>query len=404
MSGPDATLDVRVLVLAPVGRDAALADQALGRAGLVAVVCADLDALCGEVRRGAGALLVAEEAVAGTGLARLTDALADEPAWSDLPVLILLAPGGRRDPRRPVPSRFDPLRNVTLLDRPVRVAALVSTLQAALRARRRQYEVRDLMAELHRLLRVKDEFLAAVSHELRTPLNVVLGFTSVLMRADGDPPQITRAAQAIDRNARILWQLVEDLIDVARGASGRFRLELAPVDLGVIVATAADTLRTAANTKEIELTCDLDPGVPPVSGDATRLQQVVWNLLWNALKFTPRGGRIELTTSCRGGVAEIVVRDTGIGIERDLLPRIFDPFRQGRAPASDPQRGLGLGLSIVRHLVELHGGSVEAQSLGAGHGARFIVRLPVLDPAPGERERDTPPDHRMQPSAGGSSP
>jgi signal transduction histidine kinase len=388
--------DSRVLVLAPRGRDAALARDALAHAGLRVTICGDLDTLCGDIARGAGALLVAEEAITPARAGRLIEAVGDEPGWSELPIVVLLSVSASRDSRFYALKHLEPLRNVTLLDRPVRIAALVSTMRAALRARQRQYEIRDLMAELQQALRARDELVASVSHELRTPLNVILGWAVTLQQRADDPAQVAAAAKTIDRNTRILWQLVEDLIDVARIASGRVQLKMSDVDVGAIVAGGVETLRPTADARRVALDCRIDPALPPVRGDDLRLQQVIWNLVWNALKFTPAGGRIDVTVQrTRAGAVAVAVEDTGAGIDPAFLPHVFEPFRQA-AQQTDPHRGLGLGLSIVRHIIELHGGTIAAESEGIGRGARFTVTLPASvateptrRPAPAER-RDAP--------------
>ena len=368
----------RILVLAPRGKDAILAHDALKAAGLSAHICPDLIVLARELTAGAGALLVAEEAIPPHRISLLTEALDGEASWSELPIVVLLAVAPREG-RGDVVRHLEALRNRTLLDRPVRIAALVSTLQTALRARRRQYEIRDLMAELQRALQTRDELIASVSHELRTPLNVILGWTATLMRRAADPNRTKEAAGILERNARLLWQLVEDLIDVSRIASGRVQLRMGSVDLGATIQASIDTLQPSANTKRVSLNCVVDADVPDVRGDEVRLQQVFWNLMWNALKFTPAGGRIDVLLRGTGEGAEIIITDTGIGIDPGFLPHVFEPFRQGTPSGSDPSRGLGLGLAIVRHLVELHGGRIDAQSEGIGRGSCFRVTLPAAD-------------------------
>jgi signal transduction histidine kinase len=251
-------------------------------------------------------------------------------------------------------------------------------MQSALRARRRQYEIRDLMLELQRALQTRDELIASVSHELRTPLNVILGWATSLQRRAADPTRTREAVAILERNAKMLWQLVEDLIDVSRIASGRVQLRMEPVDLGLIVRASIDTLRPSANARRVGLSCIIDPELPEVRGDEVRLQQVVWNLIWNALKFTPSGGRVDVRVNKTDGGAELVIADTGIGIDPGFLPHVFEPFRQGTPSGSDPSRGLGLGLAIVRHLIELHGGTIDAHSDGIGRGARFRVTLPTM--------------------------
>ena len=370
--------DERILVLAPRGKDAPLASEALHAAGLTAHICTDLESMVGELAEGAGAILIVEEAIPPPRISLLTAALDNEPSWSELPIVVLLAVSSREGRTQAV-RHLEVLRNVTMLDRPVRIAALVSTLQSALRARRRQYENRDLMAALQRALQTRDELIASVSHELRTPLNVILGWTATLYRRAADPERTKETVSILERNARVLWQLVEDLIDVSRITSGRVQLRMGPVDLGAAVRASIDTLRPSARAKRVALNCSVDQDVPEVRGDEVRLQQVVWNLMWNALKFTPAGGRIDVELHATDDGVELVIADTGMGIDPGFLPHVFEPFRQGTPSGVDPNRGLGLGLAIVHHLVELHGGDIEAHSEGVGRGARFRVTLPAAE-------------------------
>jgi PAS domain S-box-containing protein len=223
--------------------------------------------------------------------------------------------------------------------------------------------------------RSKDEFLATLSHELRTPLNAILGWT-VMLRADQVPPQgRERALAAIERNARAQRQLIEDLLDISRIITGKLRLDAAPLDLATAVEAAVDAMRPAAQTKQLTMDVALEP--TPVTGDAERLQQVASNLVSNAVKFTPAGGRIDVRLRRVGPDAELVVRDTGAGIAADVLPHIFDRFRQADSSITREYGGLGLGLSLVKHLVELHAGTVAAESAGLGAGATFTVRIPM---------------------------
>jgi PAS domain S-box-containing protein len=225
--------------------------------------------------------------------------------------------------------------------------------------------------------RAKDEFLAIVSHELRSPLNAILGWNRLLRSQRGDDPEIAKVTKTVERSGKAQLQLIEDLLDTARIISGKMKLEFQPVEPVAIISAALDTIRPAAESKGILITTNLDPKAGQITGDPDRLQQVVWNLVSNAIKFTPRGGRVRVELR-RGGVGvQIVVNDTGQGINPNLLPFIFDRFKQGDTEASRRFGGLGLGLALVKHLVELHGGSVAVQSPGANHGATFIVNLPV---------------------------
>ena len=224
--------------------------------------------------------------------------------------------------------------------------------------------------------RLKDEFLATVSHELRTPLASILGWVQMLRTGSLAPDKRDRAIETIERNARSQAQLIEDLLDVSRILAGKLRLDVTPVDLRAVVEAAVDTVRPAANARGVSLHTEIDDECD-VSGDAHRLQQGVWNLLSNAVKFTPRGGHVWVRAERLDGLIDLRVTDTGQGIAPDFLPHVFERFRQANGATTRAHGGLGLGLSIVRHLVEMHGGTVIAASGGEGHGASFSVRLPT---------------------------
>ena len=226
--------------------------------------------------------------------------------------------------------------------------------------------------------RVKDEFLAVLSHELRTPLNAILGYARLLRGNILGGEKAERGLEILERNASALTQIVEDVLDISRIVSGKIRLDVQPVDLPLVVHNAVATMQPAADAKAVRLQTVVDPRVGPVSGDPDRLQQVVWNLVSNAVKFTPKGGRVQLRLELVNSQVEIVVSDTGVGIRPDFLPHVFDRFRQADAGTTRQTGGLGLGLSIVRQIVEMHGGSVDASSEGEGRGATFRVRLPLM--------------------------
>jgi signal transduction histidine kinase len=226
--------------------------------------------------------------------------------------------------------------------------------------------------------RLKDEFLATLSHELRTPLTAILGWSSMLKDSRLDEKTFRTAVEIVERNARTQQQIVDDILDVSRIITGHLRFDTEPTDLRNVAEAAVDTVRHAASAKNITLRAEFEPGVGPVMGDPRRLQQVVWNLLSNAVKFTPIGGDVRLSVGREGAHARIVVTDTGPGISPNFLPYVFDRFRQGDQSTTRVHGGLGLGLSIVRHLVELHGGSVRAETGGEGRGSTFTVELPLL--------------------------
>jgi signal transduction histidine kinase/CheY-like chemotaxis protein len=235
---------------------------------------------------------------------------------------------------------------------------------------------RKARTEAEEANRLKDEFLATLSHELRSPINAIVAWAHILGEPGLDAPTTSRAIQAIDRNARAQTQLIADILDVSRIVTGKFHLSLGPVQLCDVIEAAADTVRPAARARDIRLELALDPATGPVSGDASRLQQVVWNLLSNAMKFAPAGGRVEVRLEEVGECVELTVQDDGPGVDPAFLPYVFDRFRQADSSSTRSHGGLGLGLAIVRHLVELHGGTVEARNRTDQKGAMLIVRLP----------------------------
>ena len=243
---------------------------------------------------------------------------------------------------------------------------------------RNQYEDEILRAkkEAEEAARAKDEFLSVVSHELRTPLNGILGWAQILQTRKPNPETTERAIEAILRGARAQSKLIEDILDFTRIISGKLRLEVMQIDLTMIVESALDVITPAANAKEIRLQTVLDSN-GFVSGDASRLQQVLWNLLSNAVKFTPRGGRVQISVQRVNSSVEISVSDTGKGISADFLPFVFERFKQSDNSTTRRHGGLGLGMAITRHIIELHGGTIRAESAGENHGTTFTVSLPV---------------------------
>jgi PAS domain S-box-containing protein len=236
---------------------------------------------------------------------------------------------------------------------------------------------RAARSEAERTSRMKDEFLATLSHELRTPLNAILGWSQILLRHRAAPADLAEGLATIERNARAQTQIIEDLLEMSRIISGKIRLHVQSVDLGSVVRAAVDSLKPAADAKGVRLQMVLDPRAGPVSGDASRLQQIFWNLLTNAVKFTPRDGRVQVLLQRVNSHVEVSVTDTGEGIRPDFLPYVFDRFRQCDASTTRRHGGLGLGLAIVNQLTELHGGSAHARSAGEGQGATFTIVLPL---------------------------
>jgi signal transduction histidine kinase/CheY-like chemotaxis protein len=300
-----------------------------------------------------------------------------------------------------VHSRVIPAESyISLADHDARLRAIAmlqqkaESLEAEVAERRRVEECLRLAlvgeqmarAEAETANRMKDEFLATVSHEIRTPLNAIIGWSHLLRSGRLDQPTIDRAIETIDRNAKSQAQLIEDILDVSRMITGKLRLNSEPVDISSVINAAIDSVQLAINSKELHLEVTLDPSARHTLGDANRLQQVVWNLLANAIKFTPTGGRIEVRVERANENLQLQVSDSGQGISADFLPFIFDRFRQADGTTTRKHGGLGLGLAIVRHVVELHGGTITAQSAGSGKGSTFTIKLP-LAPTTGQRNK-----------------
>lgn len=245
---------------------------------------------------------------------------------------------------------------------------------------------RAARAQAEEASRLKDEFLATLSHELRSPLSAILAWSHVLRQPGLDPATASRGIEVIDRNVAAQARLVGDILDVSQIVTGTFHVNLSPMRFGDAVEAAIESVRPAAQAREIRLETVIDPAAPPVLGDAGRLQQVVWNLLSNAIRFAPLGGRVEVRMDGLGSWVELSVADDGPGIEAALLPHVFDRFRQGDSSSTRRHPGLGLGLAIVRHLVELHGGTVEARNREDRTGALLVVKLPQWRGAPLDQE------------------
>ncbi len=277
----------------------------------------------------------------------------------------------QREMNGPIEERFVDLLYQPLLEADGTISGVFShgvDITDQVRARRSAEEAN----------RVKDEFLATLSHELRTPLAAIMGWANILQDGQVTSAELARGLNTIERNARAQAQLIEDILDVSRVITGKLRLDVQPVDVAGVIEEAVNTVLPAVQAKDLRLQRVLDAGASLVAGDPARLQQIVWNLLSNAIKFTPRGGRVQIRLERINSHVEIVVSDTGAGIAPEVLLHVFDRFRQADSSSTRSHGGLGLGLAIVRHLVELHGGSVEAHSKGLGKGAVFTVKLPLV--------------------------
>ncbi|HSU69123.1 MAG TPA: ATP-binding protein [Tepidisphaeraceae bacterium] len=381
--------DERVLLLAPTSKDAAMTRQMFAGIGVACTACYGVDELCKQVAIGAGAVVLTEHACGLQEIGLFIELLRHQPPWSDLPVVVLAGGGANSVVGQTAMGLFG---NVTVLERPVQMASLASVVRTLIRSRRRQYQIREHLREREALLaaeraarteaeragRVKDEFLATLSHELRTPLNAIFGWSQILRTTEASAEDLAEGLGTIERNARAQAQIIEDLLDMSRIINGNIRLDVQRVDLLPAIEAALETVRPAAEARDIRIHTVLDSSTAAmVSGDPGRLQQVFWNLLSNSVKFTPRGGRMQVLLERVASNLEISVIDSGEGISADFLPHVFDRFRQADASTTRRHGGLGLGLAIVKQLVELHGGTIRARSPGPGQGATFVVSLPM---------------------------
>jgi signal transduction histidine kinase/CheY-like chemotaxis protein len=381
----------RLLVLAPTGKDATLARIVFDRAGVPCCCCETLDELCDEMANGVAVVVLPEEFISPDRHDRLTEAISGQPPWSDLPILVLARQGADSDA---VAKAMDMLGNVTVLERPTRVAALVSAARSALRARQRQYQIREHIAERERFAeqlllndRRKDEFLAILAHELRNPLAPIVNSIRLLAVARSDEAQLERIREMMDRQVSHMVRLVDDLLEISRITRGKIELRREQVDLHDIVRSAVDSIRPAMDAARHVFTVEMPETHIALEADPVRLAQILLNVLTNACKYTDPGGVITLRVVAEDDRVAIHVRDTGRGIPTDMLPRVFDLFMQVEHDASRSQGGLGIGLTLVQRLVQLHGGSVSAFSEGPGRGSEFTIRLPRIVAHPVEALR-----------------
>jgi signal transduction histidine kinase/ActR/RegA family two-component response regulator len=358
-----------IAIFAPVGRDASLASGLLARAGLQSIVCPAFADLEREITGGIGAVLLTEEELTAPRIAWLSDWARAQPPWSDLPIVVFSSLPG--EARLRALGQLQEAGNVSFVDRPVQRRTFLAAIRSAVRARERQYESR-------RAIEARDQFLAMLGHELRNPLSAVRFATDLISRQNVPDPWVAKHAATIERQTAHLNRLVDDLLDVSRVTSGKVILRKERTDLALLTARALESLHGMSIAHGVALTRRPEVGAVYVDGDAVRLEQVVCNLVTNAIKYTPRGGHVEVSVSGRSGAAVLVVRDDGIGVPPDQLQSIFEVFSQAPTGLDRTKGGLGLGLALVRALVNMHGGSVEAYSEGVGQGSRFAVTLPLL--------------------------
>ena len=362
-----------LLIVAPIGRDAELMCAQLAHVGMRCQVCTGASDVCARIRDGVGAVILTEEALPPEAVSEIIVTLAGQPPWSEIPLVILSgAPSLDMKPRS-----FDALRrrtNVTLVDRPVRITSLISAVQSALRSRERQYEIRDLMTQLEERIQERDRFLAVLGHELRNPLGAILLASQM---KDDDGKLEGEHARLIERQSRHLTRLVNDLLDLSRVAAGKIILKKQIVDLRDVARQSIRVMEPLARKQSVSLGAEYGEEPVIIDADPTRIDQIITNVLSNAVKYTPEGGHIELKVEQDGQGAVIVVSDDGVGIAPERIDGIFELFAQAENAIGRAQGGMGIGLALVRSLVQLHEGSIDAKSAGIGKGSEFVVRLPL---------------------------
>ena len=372
-------LEERILLLAPTKKDAAAAGKLFASVGIALTLCEDIAEVCSEMQRGAAVAIVPDEALLNDTQRCLARLLSEQPPWSDFP-LIVLTP---LQQTRAAAHELELVGHMTLVRRPIEIRSLASSIRTSLRDRRRQYAMRAALAEREEQARVlreadrhKDEFLAMLAHELRNPLSAVNNAVTVL-KLSSDEESRNWASDVVERQVRQLVRLIDDLLDVSRFTSGKIRLCKDYVDAGPILDQALESARPLIDERGHTLTVSIERGQLPLHVDATRVEQIVLNLLTNAAKYTENGGRIWLTAKQEGNQVVISVRDNGLGIPPEKLPEMFRLFSQGDRSLARSEGGLGIGLTIVQKLAEMHGGSADARSDGPGQGSEFVVRLPL---------------------------
>ena len=371
----------RVLLMAPTRRDREATLDLLRHADISAIACDGVTSLVAEIENSLGAIVMTDSAFANPHIDHLLAALSHQPPWSDIPIVLLCRTG---DPASGMQRVLDSLRNVTLLERPTSSRTLLSSIQTAIRARARQYQLRDQFealrateAALREADRRKDLFLATLAHELRNPLAPIRTASHVLASPRLAASQIQWAQTVIQRQVGHMALLLDDLLDIARITRGKLELKKTHVRLTEVVDSAIEAARPLIDGKNHQLTVTLPSENLSLYADPLRLSQVLSNLLTNAAKYTDPAGQIRLAASVVNDMLCLSVKDDGIGIAPEALTRIFEVFSQIDGASSRSDGGLGIGLSLVKGLLELHSGAIEARSDGLGRGSEFIVRLPL---------------------------
>ncbi|MES2740493.1 MAG: response regulator [Pseudomonadota bacterium] len=361
-------MENRLLIYAPTGQDGPLAAKVLAMATIDSQVCRSATELAQQLALGAAGVLTVEEALATGALKTLSEHVARQPSWSDLPIIVLTHRGNDSMTVRHAVAN---LGNVTLLERPVRTLTLITSAHAVLRGRARQYAVREAD-------RRKDEFLASLGHELRNPLAPIKTSVALLKHMHPDSVPVGKIGDVIERQVTHLTRLVDDLLDVARITSGKIALQREDVLLSAVMGHVSELCLQPATNKRILIDTSAPEHDVVLHADYARVVQILANIVSNAVKFTPPGGRVTLRAWVEGDMLQVTIRDTGIGLEPEAIGRIFSLFEQSKTVSGQISSGLGIGLSLARQFAEMHGGGVEASSDGPGLGSQFLVRLPVV--------------------------
>jgi len=379
-------------LVSPNLADAELALTLLGEHGIEATAVPSLREAAYRLGPDVGCVIVVEEALLGEDIPAFREALGRLPAWCDLPLILLsrdvAALGAAAG------AAFPSSGNVTLLERPLNAHTLLSSVQVALRAAAHQRQVGELLEQREQAVRLRDEFLAMLAHELRNPLAPMRNALYLMRAMPPGAPEAMKTVEMLERQVNHLVRIVDDLMDVARLERGKVVLKKERLDLNAVVAAAVETCFVAAQARGHRITVHFSREPVPVDADAVRIEQIVCNLVNNAIKFSPQPEEIRVETAARDGFGSLTVEDRGVGFEPGVAPTLFDPFLQMNPTLERTAGGLGVGLTIVRRLAELHGGSVEAASAGIGRGARFVVRLPLASPgalAPAKRAAEQAP-------------
>ncbi len=381
---PTADTELRVLLKMVTARDATMVVDVLARAGIPADICKDTADIASRMEEGVGALLIAEEVLGSPGFGRVAEVLRSQPTWSDVP-MIVLARGGADSAA--IGALMQEITSISILERPLRVPSLVSSVRSALTARRKQYQLRATLIGLQEADRRKTEFLATLAHELRNPLAPLRTSLALLSRNHLPAEKAVALYELMDRQVVHMVRLIDDLMEVSRITRGKINLQLETVELDKIVRDAIELSRPLLDASGHQLDTTIGAGPWTIQGDFVRLNQVFANLLNNAAKYTPRGGRVAIDMRREKGMAVVTISDNGMGIAAPMLGAIFDMFVQVSDTARTAQGGLGIGLTLVKSLVDLHGGSVTASSEGLARGSSFVVQLPLVP----EARADTPP-------------